>query len=95
MTFLASAFDSLGSPHSQPWHLVLATSPGLLSLGGKAWQRHPTWEESDKREAERKRQKVRESGPFLELVECPQTGLHTHLFLGLRLFFMFLFSMSL
>lgn len=31
--FLASAFNSLGNPHSQPWHLVLAASPGLVSLG--------------------------------------------------------------
>lgn len=48
MTFLASAFNSLGSPHSQPWHLVLASSPGLLSLGEVAWQRHPTWEKMTK-----------------------------------------------
>lgn len=67
--FLASAFNSLASPHSQPWHLVLAAGPGLLSLGEKAWQRHPTWGESDKGEAGRRRQKVREAGLFLELVE--------------------------
>ena len=48
MTFLASAFNSLGSPRSQPWHLVLASSPGLLSLGEVAWQRHPTWEKMTK-----------------------------------------------
>ena len=48
MTFLASAFNSLGSPRSQPWHLVLASSPGLLSLGEVAWQRHPSWEKMTK-----------------------------------------------
>lgn len=73
---------------------MLATSPGLVSLGEKAWQRHPSWEESDKGEAERKRQKVRESGPFLELVERPQIGLHTHLLLGLHPLSMLLFSQS-
>lgn len=84
MTFLHQP-QQPWKPCSQPWHLVLATSPGLLSLGEKAWQRHPTWGKSDKGEAERKRQKVRESGPSLECAEWPHTGLHTHLLLGLHL----------
>lgn len=60
MTFLASAFNSLGSPRSQPWHLVLASSPGLLSLGEVAWQRHPTWEKMTK---ESQREKGRKCSP--------------------------------
>lgn len=60
MTFLASAFNSLGSPRSQPWHLVLASSPGLLSLGEVAWQRHPAWEKMTK---ESLREKGRKCSP--------------------------------
>lgn len=86
--FLGFCFNLTVSPSriGRDWDDLLASVFPALAPGsgeqprpaiswGKAWQRHPTWGESDKGVAERERQKVRESGLFLKLVEWLQTGL--------------------